>query len=278
MPEVTGRLRPPRISAAPASPALGELYYDTGTNSLYWWNGTAWIAAAGGGAPPDATASTKGVIQLAGDLAGTATAPSIAAGAIVDADVNAAAAISSTKIAGTATLLWDSVDAGVTLPVGSITTPSLPQTYKHLAVVAHHRSSYGGTGDTLGMRFNGLTTAAYYSEVNRARGSTGTAAENLAVAMGYCGDSACAGSGSSANTSGTSFIILPYYATATGRGYCDYIAFGGSGFNTTTGNLFSSLWYGLYAAGIAISTLTFLFMNSGNFAAGFSRFTVYGLS
>jgi hypothetical protein len=49
MPEFTGRLRTPRLSSAPASPVVGEMYYDTTTNILYWWNGTAWISASGGG-------------------------------------------------------------------------------------------------------------------------------------------------------------------------------------------------------------------------------------
>jgi hypothetical protein len=48
MPEVVGRLRTPRLAAAPASPAKGEMYFDTGTNKLYWWNGTAWIDSTGG--------------------------------------------------------------------------------------------------------------------------------------------------------------------------------------------------------------------------------------
>jgi len=58
---------------------------------------------------PDATASTKGKIQLAGDLTGTAAAPAIATGAItsakiadgaiVDADINASAAIAQSKVA-----------------------------------------------------------------------------------------------------------------------------------------------------------------------------------
>ena len=50
MPEIVGRLRPPRLAAAPSSPAVGELYYHTGDNKLYWWNGTAWIDASGAGA------------------------------------------------------------------------------------------------------------------------------------------------------------------------------------------------------------------------------------
>jgi hypothetical protein len=53
MPEIVGRLRTPRLASAPSSPAVGEVYYDTATNILYWWNGTAWISAGGGGAGAD---------------------------------------------------------------------------------------------------------------------------------------------------------------------------------------------------------------------------------
>jgi PKD repeat protein len=53
----------------------------------------------GGGTPPDATTTSKGIVQLAGDLAGTAASPQIAAGVIVDADINTAAAIGVAKLA-----------------------------------------------------------------------------------------------------------------------------------------------------------------------------------
>lgn len=82
-------IRVHQLSAAPGAPVTGQLYYDTVANSLLWWNGSAWIGASGG-TPPDATASTKGVVQLAGDLAGTAAAPVVAALAITDAKVAAA--------------------------------------------------------------------------------------------------------------------------------------------------------------------------------------------
>ena len=49
MPDIVGRLRPPRLSAAPASPSPGEVYYDTGANKLYWWNGSTWVDTSGGG-------------------------------------------------------------------------------------------------------------------------------------------------------------------------------------------------------------------------------------
>lgn len=48
MPEIVGRLRTPRLASAPVSPAVGEMYYNTATNILYWWNGTAWVSASGG--------------------------------------------------------------------------------------------------------------------------------------------------------------------------------------------------------------------------------------
>lgn len=47
MPEVVGRLRTPRLPSAPATPVVGEMYYDTALNKLYWWNGTIWVAASG---------------------------------------------------------------------------------------------------------------------------------------------------------------------------------------------------------------------------------------
>ena len=81
-------IRAHQLGAAPSSPVTGQLYYNTGDNTLYWWDGTAWISARGGAAAtPPATASVLGTIMLAGDLAGTASSPQIAAGVITDAEV-----------------------------------------------------------------------------------------------------------------------------------------------------------------------------------------------
>src|SRR5262245_19939368 len=57
MPDFPGRLKTPRLAAAPSSPTVGEMYYNTGSNKLFWWNGTSWIDASGGTLPtpiPDA--------------------------------------------------------------------------------------------------------------------------------------------------------------------------------------------------------------------------------
>jgi len=47
MPDFPGTLKPPRLPSAPSSPVVGQLYYDTTQNTLYYWNGTSWIAASG---------------------------------------------------------------------------------------------------------------------------------------------------------------------------------------------------------------------------------------
>ncbi|MFL5663973.1 MAG: hypothetical protein ACJ8BW_21925 [Ktedonobacteraceae bacterium] len=103
-------LRAHILSTAPSSPVTGQMYFNSGDNTLYWWDGTQWISARGGAsATPQATASTQGTIQLAGDLAGTAVVPLVANGAITDTKVAAAnkdgtAAVASMRTLGSGAL------------------------------------------------------------------------------------------------------------------------------------------------------------------------------
>jgi hypothetical protein len=92
-------LRVQNLASAPSSPVTGQLWYDSDTDVLKWWDGTDWIPASGG-TPADATTGSKGVVQLAGDLAGTAASPQIATGAVILTDLNAALKPSGSAAAG----------------------------------------------------------------------------------------------------------------------------------------------------------------------------------
>jgi Repeat of unknown function (DUF5907) len=85
------------------SPVGGLCYYNSTTGRLRVYDdvGTVWVEMGSGGGAPDATTTTKGIVQLAGDLTGTAASPQIASGVITDAEV---AAANKDGVAGTASL------------------------------------------------------------------------------------------------------------------------------------------------------------------------------
>lgn len=149
--------------------------------------------------------------------------------------------------------LWDSVEAGVTLPAASITTPTLPSTFKHYLLMWLLGTNSTAQAD-LGLRVNGNTTTTYATGCARWGLSTlSTLLDNLSYcAIGYM-----------AAPNGTTYGI----ATLTPQfGFIRGVALaGGTGFTLQVAEL--------EVPSGSVSTLTVLPL-SGQIGDG--RFTVYG--
>lgn len=75
-----------------------------------------------GGSVGDATPSVKGVLQLAGDLAGTAAAPTIASGAVTDSKITAGGLTQSKIINLTSDLAGKYVKPGAGIPKSDLSS------------------------------------------------------------------------------------------------------------------------------------------------------------
>lgn len=67
-------LQYPNFAGFPVTGKANHLYVDEATQSVYAWNGAAYISL---GSVPDATTTVKGKLKLAGDLSGTADLPTV---------------------------------------------------------------------------------------------------------------------------------------------------------------------------------------------------------
>jgi hypothetical protein len=155
----------------------------------------------------------------------------------------------------TSSVLFDSLD-------------TYASTYKHLQIRALGRSTRSSTGDSLAMRFNGITTTSYTRHVLFNAGSA-TPSSTGAVSQ----TSLTAGRISAANTTANVFgatvlDILDYSSTTkntTIRALSGFIA-------NETALYFES---GMLVNTSAITSIE-LFAGTGNLVAG-SRFSLYGI-
>lgn len=171
--------------------------------------------------------------------------------------------------------LWDSVDAGVVLPSVSIVTPTLDQRARHLLISYRARSGYGASSEAFCLRFNGVTSANYFSQLIKGAGAAASGVERLAAAYGlHVGDVAAANAGSP-NHAGSGLVLIPDYARDAGL-FREVVAVNGCAFGTGTGQLAAHAAFGQLILSSAIQTIEFKTLNGAGIVAG-SRFSVYGI-
>ena len=121
------------LSTAPSSPVAGQVYYDTVTNILYFWNATAWIPASGDTETVQDivgafTVGGTGITKTYNDGSNTLT---FAIDTAVTADLTTAQTLTNKKLSDTTTTIVDVTDAtkaikfdvnGTTAITGTIAT------------------------------------------------------------------------------------------------------------------------------------------------------------
>ena len=162
--------------------------------------------------------------------------------------------------------LWDSKVAGTVLPVQTITTPALDQSFTNLRIVAQLISSLPNNGGTL-LRFNGDAGNNYYFNKFGARGG-GNYSDSDGIAVGSMDIGNVGGYMQAMN------ISIPAYADQVGSGGKAVIANGMFIASLVTANFYTQIVNGLWQVNQAISTISIISGN-GTWNAG-TRICVYG--
>lgn len=262
------------------------------TNGPVYWNGSAWVSAK----LVDAQiAAGAGIAYSKLALANSIVSADIVDGSIVNADINASAAIGIAKLAGyptdatkflrgdgtwaaTAGALVQICDSTLAAPASLFDTNTIlggniPSTYNHLMWRLQAASSAAGAADNVYVRCNNDSAGNYDWERNYGNAATPTSAETNADTNGVLiglipGATATANSAGEIEAKVTNYNGLIFSKTVNAH----FISAGG----TTSGTILSGTAGGKWRTNNAAITRLQIRLGASNFIIG-SRFTLYGL-
>jgi len=269
-------------NAAITSPQEGQFAFTKDTNSLWYYDGAAWVASGATGDIEGVTAGvgitgggTSGTVTITNDMATTITA----AGDIVVG--TGSGTYDNLPIGTTAQVLtadttvspykvkWATASSGsmTSLATGSLTgsTPSISSisgSYKHLQLFV--TDPYGSGANIINMRFNS-DTGSNYTRQKINGNATPTVASESATSI-------TSGNGilTTSNGNGYFVIYLPFYSTTASAKHFDW-------YFTRAGNSDANEYiYGTYNSSSAISSIQFFLDGGSTFTGG--DYTLYGVN
>lgn len=177
--------------------------------------------------------------------------------------------------AGTMSLICDQVLVGTQagFDTSTILGGNIPQTFKHLKLIAYLRADDAGGASNGLLRFNADSAANYHASY--AQGSNGVASSAQNVNQTAINNILYQSSGSTANRFTAVEIEIPHYTNT--AGHKSAIAKMAYSSDDTVGNNGTRVASGTWKSTAAITQIQLLLAGAGNFIAG-SRFSLYGIS
>ena len=275
--------------AAVTSPQEGNFAFTKDNNSLWYYDGAAWVAS---GATGDIEGVTAGIGISGGGTSGTVTVTNSMATAIdakgdLVAGTGADTFAKLTVGANNTVLTADSAEAtglkwatpaasggmtlintgGTALSGGTVTISSFPGTYKHLYVIVTNARTSSSSVD-IDFRLNGDAGTNYGHGAIRNIG--GTLAGRGNAANTAINEILMTQNGATATHQAQLQLWIPNYTTTGGVGvHYQHYGHTGSGLSFYTGSA-------VYNNSAAITSLSFLVASPATFSAGTAY--VYGVS
>lgn len=242
----------------------GMRYFESDTNKSFIWNGSSWDELAAGAAV---------TIEIQEDDVKVADADTVnfeGGGGKVTDEGGGKVTVDITPGAGGGawTLIEDIHLAGD----GGIDFQSIPDTYKHLKIIASLRSDRAAVSDAVYIRFNNDSGNNYDFTRQLSRAAGPLTAEGIGVSYMYNG---CVAATGPANVFDGSEILIPDYTDTGNQKTCTVQ--GTLKQANTPGNVFILTSAGWWRNTAAISRITLSPELGTNFKAG-SRASLYGIS